>query len=197
MNSYHAVLYLHLLALFVGIGAAAVLVLCLFQLRAATTVAEAVPWARIAGKTQRAFPVAVLGLFATGAYMTSDSWHWSTGWIDASVAGLVLLAVQGPLLGGWAARRLEQALQANSSGALGEAARRATRHPALWVTELANLGVVFGIVWNMTQKPSTATAIAAIAAGYLAGAIVALRLSRPVAVGEPAGASLGAGTGNA
>jgi hypothetical protein len=46
------------------------------------------------------------------------------------------------------------------------------------VTEFANLGVVFGIVWNMTQKPGTGGAIAAVAGGYLVGAALALRLCR-------------------
>ena len=35
MDTYHYVLYIHLLSLFVGIGAASVLVVCLFQLRKA------------------------------------------------------------------------------------------------------------------------------------------------------------------
>ena len=58
MDTYHVVLYIHLLALFVGIGAGAILLVCLFQLRAAQTLAEAVTWGRVAGKTASALPVA-------------------------------------------------------------------------------------------------------------------------------------------
>ena len=53
-----------------------------------------------------------------------------------------------------------------------------TRHPGLWVAEFSNLGVVFGIVWDMTQKPGTASAIAAVLGGYLVGALVALPFTR-------------------
>jgi hypothetical protein len=53
-----------------------------------------------------------------------------------------------------------------------------TRHPGLWVTEFANIGVFLGIVWNMTQKPGTGEAIAAIVIGYAVGAILAIRLMR-------------------
>ena len=192
MDTYHVVLYIHLLALFVGVGAGAVLVVCLFQLRAAQTLADAVPWGRVAGKTGRAFPIAILGLFGSGAYMTTDLWTWSTGWIDVSIAGLVLLAVQGPLLGERSAKKLERALHANGPGALGEAARRMTRHPGLWIGELSALGVVFGIVWNMTQKPGTGSAVAAVLGGYAVGALLALRFARApggelAAVTEPAG----------
>jgi hypothetical protein len=179
LDTYHVVLYIHLLALFVGIGAGAILLVCLFQLRAAQTLMDAVPWGRVAGKTARAFPVAILGLFGTGAYMTSDVWTWSTRWIDVSIAGLVLLSLQGPLVAERTAKKLERALHANGPGSLGKEARRMARHPGLWVAEFSNLGVVFGVVWDMTQKPGTASAIAAVVGGYLVGAAVALPFTRP------------------
>jgi hypothetical protein len=186
LDTYHVVLYVHLLALFIGIGAGTVLLVCLFQVRAAQTLADAVPWGRVAGKTGRAFPIAILGLFGTGAYMTTDVWTWSTGWIEVSIAGLVLLALQGPLVIERTAKKLERALHANGPGPLGDDARRLTRHPGLWVGELSNFGVVLGVVWNMTQKPGTASAIAAVVGGYAVGAIVALPFTRAPAVDVPA-----------
>jgi len=185
LDTYHVVLYIHLLALFIGIGAGSVLLACLFQLRAAQTLADAVPWGMVAGKTARAFPVAILGLFGTGAYMTTDVWTWSTRWIDVSIAGLVLLALQGPLVAERTAKKLERALHENGPGPLGEAARRLTRHPGLWVAEFSNLGVVLGVVWNMTQKPGTASAIAAVVGGYAVGAAIALPFTRPEGVELP------------
>ena len=178
MDTYHVVLYIHLLALFVGVGAAAVLLACLIQLRGAQTLAEAVPWGMVAGATTRAFPVAILGLFGTGAYMTSDVWTWSTGWIDVSIAGLVVLALQGPLVAERMAHKLKRALQENGPGRLGKQARRLARHPGLWIADLSNFGVVLGVVWDMTQKPGTASAIAAVVGGYLVGAVVALPFTR-------------------
>jgi hypothetical protein len=178
MDTYHVVLFAHLMFLFVGVGAGAVLAVCLFRLKAAATLEDAVPFAALAGKTERAFPVAILGLFGTGAYMTSDVWTWSTGWIVVSICGLALVSLQGPLVGGRAGKLLERALHANGAGPLGDETRRLTRHPGLWVTEFSNLGVVFGIVWNMTQKPGVAGAIAAVAGGYIFGAAVAMLVSR-------------------
>jgi hypothetical protein len=178
LDTYHVVLYIHLLALFVGIGAGAVMLVCLLQLRAARTLADAVPWGMVAGKTARAFPIAILGLFATGAYMTSDVWTWSTRWIDVSIAGMVVLAIQGPLVAERTAHKLKRALQENGPGPLGREARRMARHPGLWVPDLTNLGIVFGIVWDMTQKPGLASSIAAVVGGYLVGAALALPLTR-------------------
>jgi hypothetical protein len=178
MNTYHYVLYVHLLALFIGIGAGSVLLTCLFQLRAARTLEAALPWGMVSGKVAKLFPVAILGLFGTGAYMANDFWTWSTPWIDVGIAALVLLGVQGGGIAEHTAKKLQAAMMANGPGPLGPEARRMTLHPGLWVVELSNLGVVFGVVWNMTEKPGWGGSIAAVAVGYAIGAVVAVLLSR-------------------
>ena len=181
MNTYHYVLYVHLLALFVGIGAGSVLLACLLQLRAARTVEQAAPWGMMAGKMGKLFPVAIIGLFASGAYMTSTSvspWSWSTRWIDVGIAALVVLTVQGAGIAERTGHKLGAALQANGPGALGPEARRMTLHPGLWVVEFSNLGIVFGVVWNMTLKPGLGESIAAVLIGYAVGAGLALLITR-------------------
>src|SRR2546421_3024054 len=133
MDTYRTVLYLHVLSLLLGIGAAAVVGVCLFRLRAAQTLADALPWGMLAGKTERVFPVAVLGLFSTGAYMTSDVWTWSTGWIVVSIVGLALVAVQGPLVAGLRAQAPERAPGEKGPRPLGQFARRPARGAGPWM----------------------------------------------------------------
>jgi hypothetical protein len=187
VDTYHYVLYIHLLSLFVGIGAATVLSVCLFQLRGARELADALPWGRVAGKVGRFFPVAILGLFGSGAYMTSDVWTWSTGWIQVGIAALVVLAIQGPVIAERSGKKLEHALKENGPGPLGENARRMTRYPGLWVTEFSAIGLVLAIVWNMTVKAGTGSAIAAALIGYGIGASLGLFFTRaPAAEAEPA-----------
>jgi hypothetical protein len=166
MDTYHYVLYIHLLSLFVGIGAAAVLSVCLFQLRSARELMDALPWGKVAGKVGRFFPVAILGLFGSGAYMTSDVWMWSTGWIEVGIAALVVLAIQGPVIAERSGKKLEHALKENGPGPLGEHARRMTRYPGLWVVEFSSIGLVLAVVWNMTVKAGTGSSIAAAVIGY-------------------------------
>ena len=185
MDTYRTFLYLHLVSLAIGIGAGAILLVCLYHLKAALTLADAAPWAAVAGKTEKIFPVAIVGLFLTGAYMTQDVWTWDTDWIIISLIGLILIALQGALVGGRTSKQLEQALHANGPGPLGDEARRMTRHPGLWVTEFTNIGMVLGIMWNMTQKPATTEAILAIVIGYAVGAGLALRATRSPAKETP------------
>jgi hypothetical protein len=170
LGTYHVVLYLHLLSLFVGIGAASILVVCLFQLRGAQELTDAIPWGMVAGKIGRLFPIAILGLFGSGAYMTSDVWTWGTGWIVVGVVALVVLAVQGPVIAERSGKKLEHALRENGPGLLGEHARKMTRYWGLWLVEFSSIGLVLAVVWNMTTKPGTGSAIAAAVIGYGVGA---------------------------
>ena len=181
MNTYHYVLYVHLLSLFVGVGAASVLLACLLQLRAARTLEQAVPWGMMAGKVGKFFPIAILGLFGTGAYMTSETtfpWTWSTSWIEVGIAALVVLTVQGAGIGERTGHKLQAAMMANGPGPLGPEARRMALHPGLWVVEFTNIGIVFGVVWNMTEKPGLGESIAAVLIGYAVGAVLARLITR-------------------
>ena len=192
LNTYHYVLYVHLLSLFIGIGAGAVILACLLQLRAARTVEQAAPWGMMAGKVGKFFPIAILGLLGTGGYMTNDLWTWSTGWIEVAIAALVVLFLQGAGIAERTGHKLGAALRANGPGPLGPEARRMTLHPGLWVVEFSNLGIVFGVVWNMTTKPGLGESLAAVLIGYAVGAGLALLITRSAqeelgAAQEPAG----------
>jgi hypothetical protein len=178
LDTYHVVLYIHLLSLLVGIGAASVLVVCLFQLRRAGELMEAVPWGMTAGKIARLFPIAILGLFGSGAYMTSDVWTWSSGWIVVGIVALVVLAIQGPVIAERSGKKLEHALRENGPGPLGDHARRMCRYWGLWIVEFSAIGLVLGVVWNMTTKPGTGVSIAAAVIGYAVGASLGYVFSR-------------------
>jgi len=179
VDAYHLALSLHLLSLLVMAGGITVFGLCFWRLRSARSLEEAVPRIRLIDRTGWTFPVSILGLLATGAYLTQHAWTWSTSWIDVSMAGLILVALQGPLLGGPRTKALAEAVDANGPGELGERPRWLARDPVLWIVLLANPGVVLAIVWNMTVKPGMPGAVAAVVLGYAVGAIAAIALTRP------------------
>jgi hypothetical protein len=119
--------------------------------------------------------------------MTSDSWTWSTGWIDVSIAAVVLVSLQGPIVAGPRTRALKLALEESEPGPLDPRVHILTRDTALWIVIFANPGIVLGITWNMTVKPGSAGAIAAVVIGYAAGGVAALALTRNTAGRAPSG----------
>jgi len=103
-----------------------------------------------------------------------------------------VLAIQGPVIAERSGKKLEHALRENGPGPLGENARRMTRYPGLWVTEFSAIGLVLAIVWNMTVKAGTGSAIAAALIGYGVGAALGLFFTRaPAAQTETALSSPG------
>jgi hypothetical protein len=165
---------------------------CLFRLRAADTLEAAAPWGQLAGEIEKAFPVAILGLFGSGAYMTSDVWTWGTPWIVLPIIGLAVLSIQGPLVAGRRGHAVKAALIANGPGPLGSEARGMTRDQALWTAAMTNEALVLGIVWVMTEKPGWGGAVAALAVAYAVGLAVAARLTRmPAVETAPAAGSSG------
>jgi hypothetical protein len=185
MDTYHVVLYLHLMSLFVLVGGITLVGVCYARLRAAASLIEATPWATLADQAGWIFPPAILGLLATGAYLTNDMWTWGTPWIAVSVAGLVLVTLQGPLVAGTRAKALTHALEENPAGPLDLRARQLARDRTLWIVIFANPGVVLGITWNMSVKPGTVEAIAAVLVGYAIGAAAALPLTKQPSAGDP------------
>ena len=152
MDAYHVVLYVHILSLLIGISAGVVATICLLKLRRAETLADAAPWGQLTGQIEKAFPVSIVGLYATGAYMTSQYWTWSTSWIVIPIVGLAVLSLQGPLVAGRRGHAVKQALMANGPGPLGSEARRMTRDRALWIADLTNETLVLAVIWVMVRK---------------------------------------------
>lgn len=191
MDAYHVVLYIHFLALLVGFSAGTVMAVCLLKLRRADTLEQAVAWGQLAGQIEKAFPIAVVGLYGSGIYMTHHFWSFSDSWVVIPIVGLAVLSLQGPLVAGRQGHKLSEALKANGPGRLGEEARRLTVNPLLWGAEFSNMGLVLGIVFVMTEKLGWGAGIAAVVIGYAAGAALSLRLARrdvteAEAVTEPA-----------
>jgi hypothetical protein len=172
---------------FVLVGGIAVVSVSYLRLRSARTLADATPWAKVADQVGWVFPLSILALLATGAYMTSDSWTWSTGWIDISIAALILVSLQGPIVAGPRSRALKLALDESGPGPLDQPVRALTQDTTLWIVIFANPGIVLAITWNMTAKPGVAGAIAAVVVGYAAGAVAALALTRNAAGPPPGG----------
>ena len=173
MDTYRTVLFVHFLALFVEIRRRrdprphSVSAACCADGCGRHALGEA-----LGGNVEKAFPFAILGLFLTGAYMTSDLWTWGTGWIDVAIVSLVVIAAEGRARRRSPHGRSSSAgWDANGPGPLVGRARAMTCDRATWIVSFTNPGIVLGVVWAMTQKPGTVEAIASVVVGYVVGAL--------------------------
>jgi uncharacterized membrane protein len=166
-TSYEIGKLLHLTFLLVGFSAGMLMVVSAAKLRSARTGAEAFPWGMLAAKTALAFPVAVVGLFLSGAYLTHKAgWSWSSGWVVAGIIGLVILLGEGAIIGGRHGKELGAALKENGPGPLSEHIRALNSSRLHWIVTLGPEGLVLAIVWNMLHKPGLAVSLVDMVVGY-------------------------------
>jgi hypothetical protein len=175
MDGYHIALYIHLLAL-VGAACASSLVHFAEARRGrATTPGEALEWHRLVGVTSRTFPIVIVLLLATGAYMVSAAGNtlWAAGWVKTGVTVAVLLFVVGGVIGGRAKRMSVALAQIASTDPAASEFPKDDRviHALSWL----NSGMAVGVVGAMAIKPDVVGSAAIVVVAALLGVGISLR----------------------
>jgi len=173
MSKYQIALSIHLLALLAATAASGIVHLAAARRAAASSLRDAMDWGRLMGSTARVFPIAVLTLVATGAYMVAGHWQWSDGWIMAGAGGAFALLASGAVVGARGAAEARGNVQR-----LQKAGRDLPNDAApdriMALLSEANTGLALAIVLVMTLKPGLGASVAVLAIGVTVGAYRAL-----------------------
>jgi hypothetical protein len=178
-------LFLHILAAIGILGGGIVQIVAGFRLRTAATARELATWARFTGGAGRlVFASAAVSLL-TGGHLAGAVWTtdarsgFSFPFITIGMAGLLLLAPIGPMLGGSRLRRLAEAAESAGDGRAPEGLLADARSPRLWGPIYSLVGIGIGFEAIMVYKPDwgagAALLVATFAAGWGAGAAAATR----------------------
>jgi hypothetical protein len=188
MHAYDIALYVHLLSLFVAFGVTGAMCLALARLRRTRVCGEALQWLAVGKTAGMMFPVVLLTLLATGAFMVHHSWTWTTSWVDAGLAGVVFLGIVGDRVEGGRAKKIAQVLAADPTAPLEGRAATAVRDPLFWSAAIVNPLIAAAVAFDMVTKPGATGAGAALAVAVCVGCAAAVPLwrtqpgSAPVAV---------------
>ncbi len=189
MDAYSIALFIHILSLLAATVAMSLATLAGVRLRRARTTTDATAWLALTGQVVPVFPIASLGLLASGVYMTKARWTWSTPWIDAALVGLALIVALGTGIEGSRGRALARELE---SAGMSRRARRMLSDPLAWSAKLTTLTLLVAVVFVMTLKPAAIGCVVAVSTAVIAGivSLVATRRSpgrdeRPAESPEP------------
>lgn len=168
MTTYPTALLLHILSLLAAIATSAIVHLASTRRLRAVTVADALQWHRLMGAASRVFPVALLLLLATGGWMiqVGGAWSWQLGWVEAGLAGFVLLMAGGAATGARARRELVQLEQASAH------APAPRGDGSVHVLGWTNTGLALAVVCDMCLKPTVGPALGVLLAGAVCGALL-------------------------
>jgi hypothetical protein len=182
MTAYDVLLFVHISALAGAIAAAGIIDLAMRRARSARSCGDALQWLGLGKHAARAFPIAMLTLVATGAYMVHHSWSWNAGFVEAGIVGIVFLGVVGDRVEGGRARRAAGALLEDPTAAVGPRQAALLSDPVWWAAATVNPAVAMGVAFDMVTKPSRLVAFAVLVVAALAGAAVSVLRRR---AGEP------------
>lgn len=169
MTSYQLALFLHLFALLAATSASAVVHFAAGRRSSAPTLRQALDWGKVIARTSRIFPVAVVVLVATGAYMVAGRWSWNDGWVVAGVVGAVALLASGAVLGKRGAAEARAGVQRLESAGR-DLPNVAAPDPVGALLGEANTGLALAIVLDMTLKPALVASLVVLAVGAAIGA---------------------------
>ncbi len=179
MALYNLVLFLHLITIGGAFFALGIMLSSIARLRATRSIVAARAAAATAAGTGKIMPVATLLFLATGAYLTSARWTWSTPWIDVSIAGLLVVTAFGGGVMGTRERAVHRALETADGTALDAQTARRVVDPFLVVGSAANIGLVCGVMFVMVVKPSLAGGVLALVVAAACGAFAGSAAIRP------------------
>ena len=153
----------------------------LVNLRRATTLTQTREWLSSLRALQRIQGPSALLLVATGLYMMITSWR-QQAWAGLGLVGMVLMAIIGAVVTGRRMKAIGPMLP-TSDGPLPAALRQRLDDPALRTSASVRVALALGIVFNMSVKPATGGAVAALAIATILGFVAAQltrRSSRPI-----------------
>jgi len=167
MSAYSIVLFLHLVGTLGRFGAFALEWASIHKLRHATTLAQARDWLRLGGSIRQLGVPSMLTVLVTGIIMGASRWGMQ-GWIGVALLAMVAIAVLGGAVSGRRVRDIARALPHGDGLVPAELAEK-LRDPALVVSGWVRTALGLGIVFIMTNKPSTGVAFAEMGAAAVIG----------------------------
>ena len=176
MSIYSIMLFVHIvgvIGVFVGVG---VWLFATMALRRAQQVAQV---RTLAGLTVASGNLAVGGVLLLaigGFYMAFTAWGLQTTWIIVATISFALLAPFGAFILDPRIRALAKAAAKTPDGPLPTPLAERTRDPLLGVGPCVYIGVLLGIVFLMTNKPTLVVSILAMVAAMALGLVSALLL---------------------
>lgn len=170
MNLYSIVLFLHVcgdVGIFMGLGTQ---LLSLAALRRARSVEQvrAIVW--LIPLSDLIGIISALLTIATGLYMAFTVWGWQTGWIAVALTSLILFLPF--LIGGVIeprTRAIVRMARETPDGLLPETLDQRIHDPILGAGLQMMAGLLFGLIFLMTIKPSLVDSIVVVAIALALG----------------------------
>ena len=168
---YSISLFLHIVGALGIFASLAIEQAGLVNLRRVSTHAQAREWLSLLRVLQRIQGPSALVLLLTGLYMMAT--HWShQAWAGLGLVGMVPMAIIGATVTGRRMKVIGRSVVAGD-GPIPGVLRERFEDPALRMSTSVRVALALGIVFNMSVKPATGGAVAALVVATVLGLLAA------------------------
>jgi membrane protein CcdC involved in cytochrome C biogenesis len=175
VSVYSLVLFTHIsgaIGFFIGLGLS---VAVLAALRRAKRVEEIRTLTALIERSRTVTVISILVLLAAGVYMTVTTWGL-TDWIAVALGSLVLIAPVNPVLVEPRIRTIAAMAREAPDGPLPDTILARIQSPALGMALYTPVPLLFGIVFLMAVKPTTAISLVVMGSALALGLVFSLML---------------------
>ena len=169
MGIYAIVLVAHItgaIALLVGL---VLIVISLWRMPHAASVLQLRKWAGLASKADKLLPVGAALILLSGLFMVVAVWGWEHGWVNVSLAALLLVSPLVPTIIAPRLAAIHRAVEGIPDGPVPSSLQTATHAPALWTSVAVMTTISLGIAVVMVTKPAAPWSITIVAVALLVG----------------------------
>lgn len=119
-------------------------------------------------------PAITVLVLVPAIYMVFASWGWTTAWVNTALIALVLASPLGPIINTRHLETLANVSEEAPSGPLPPTLLKQREDRVLWASCCTFAGILIGIVFLMTVKPSLVGSLATIVAALALGLITSV-----------------------
>ncbi|MFZ3591337.1 DUF2269 family protein [Bacillus sp. DJP31] len=109
MIIYNIVLFLHILGTIIMFVAVGITLLAMISMLHSAKTERLRNWAALSVRLDGLLPFSVIFILLPGLYLVFSTWGWGNGWVDLSIATLVVMTFMGPIIN---LRRFKEILNA-------------------------------------------------------------------------------------
>ncbi len=162
MRMYAIIVFMHI------IGAIALLIglilinISIWRMPDAASVIQLRTWIGLARTADKLLPVGAALILLSGGYMVVAVWGWGHGWVNVSLAALLLVSSLVPTVIAPKLAEIHRAVADLPDGPVPSSLQTATHVPTLWTSVAVMTAVSMGITVVMVFKPNVLWSITAI-----------------------------------
>jgi hypothetical protein len=177
---YNIVLFLHIFGAIVMFVAVGITLLAMISMLHSTETEGIRNWSALAVKLDGLLPFSVILILLPGLYLVISTWGWGNGWVDFSLAALIIMTLMGPIINLSRLKAILKVANDETNESPSQGLLEKVRDRVLWnsvsIMTMLTVAILFLMTLKLSMVGSIITFVAAIILGFILARILLSRV---------------------